>query len=109
LHYTVEVLPDDPDSDRARDSAAAGELSPSARWVLAALRAGGAMQTAKQLGDHTAADGHPLKERTIQVALNKLAEAGLAAGSGDGSGLPRYWSPADPEQPPAATDEGGSV
>jgi hypothetical protein len=97
LHYTVEVLPDDPESDRAQDSAAVGEFSPSARWVLAALRTGGAMQTAKQLGDRTAADGHPLKERTIQVALNRLAEAGLATGSSDGNGLPRYWSPADPE------------
>jgi hypothetical protein len=97
LDYAVEVLPDDHDSDHGQDSAAAAELSPSARWVLAALRSGGAMQTAKQLGDRTAADGHPLKERTIQVALNRLAEAGLAAGSSDGNGLPRYWSPADPE------------
>jgi hypothetical protein len=108
LHYAVEVLPDDNDSDRSQDSAAAGELSPSARWVLAALRAGGAMQTAKQLGDRTAADGHPLKERTIQTALNRLAGAGLAVGSGDGNGLPRYWSPVDPEQPPGSTDAGRS-
>jgi hypothetical protein len=107
LHYAVEVLPDDPDSDRAQDTPAAGELSPSVRWVLAALRTGGAMQTAKQLGDRTAAEGHPLKERTIQVALNKLAEAGLAVGSGDGNGLPRYWSAVDHDQPPTTTDGGG--
>ena len=75
-----------------------GELRPSARWALAVLRAGGPMQTVKQLGDRTAAEGHQLKERTIQVALNALAEAGLAVGDGDGDGLPRYWSPTEPDQ-----------
>jgi AAA domain len=103
LHYHVEVLADD--GDHAQDAAGVGELRPSARWVLAALRAGGPMQTVKQLGDRTAADGHQLKERTIQVALNALAEAGLAVGDGDGDGLPRYWSPVDSDQPPTTTGD----
>jgi AAA domain len=96
LHYAVEVLSDD--GDHTQDTSAVGELRPSARWVLAALRAGGPMQTVKQLDDRTAADGHQLKERTIQVALNALAEAGLAVGDGDGDGLPRYWPPTEPDQ-----------
>jgi hypothetical protein len=91
------------------DPPPAGELRPSARWVLAALRAGGPMQTVKQLGDRTAAEGHQLKERTIQVALNALAKAGLAVGDGDGDGPPRYWSPADHDQPPATTGDDTSA
>src|ERR671915_2225361 len=48
LAYSVEVLADDDDQDL--DPAAAG-LSPSRQWVLAALRAGGDLQTVKQLGE----------------------------------------------------------
>jgi hypothetical protein len=88
LHYAVEVLPEDPDDD---------DLKPSRRWVLAALRAGGPMQTVAQLGDRTAADGHQLKARTIQEALNDLEAAGLATGTDPGAGLARYWSRADPD------------
>ena len=91
LHYGVEVLPEDPDDD---------DLKPSRRWVLSALRAGGPMQTVAQLGDRTAADGHQLKARTIQEALNDLEAAGLAAGTDPGAGLARYWSPADPDRAP---------
>jgi hypothetical protein len=54
------------------------------------------MQTVKQLGDRLAQAGHPLKPRTIQTALGELEAAGLVAGSEEGSGRARYWSPATP-------------
>ena len=104
LHYAVEVLPED-----TEDGGPAAELKPSRRWVLAALRAWGAMQSVAQLGDRTAADGHQLKARTIQEALNDLEAAGLAAGTDPGAGLARYWSPADPDGSPShGGDEGGA-
>jgi AAA domain len=93
LTYAVEVLATDDDLDL--DLAAAG-LSPSRQWVLTALRAGGDMQTVKQLGDRLAEAGRPLKPRTIQTALGELETAGLAAGSEEGNGRARYWSPATP-------------
>jgi hypothetical protein len=92
LRYQVEVLPDDPDDLEG----AAGDLKPSRRWVLQALRAGGVMQSVAQLGDRTAADGHQLKACTIQEALLDLEAAGLVAGTDPGAGLARYWSPTDP-------------
>jgi hypothetical protein len=97
------VLPEDPDDL----DGAAGDLKPSRRWVLAALRLGGAMQTVAQLGDRTAADGHQLKARTIQEALNDLEAAGLAIGTDPGAGLARYWSPADPDGSPVDGADGG--
>jgi hypothetical protein len=93
LSYAVEVLAADDPEDL--DPAAAG-LSKSRQWVLTALRAGGDLQTVKQLGDHLAQAGHPLKPRTIQTALGELEGAGLAAGSEEGNGRARYWSPATP-------------
>ena len=102
LHYAAEVLPEDPGDDGP-----AAELKPSRRWVLAALRAGGAMQSVAQLGDRTAGDGHQLKARTIQEALNDLEAAGLATGTDPGAGLARYWSPRPPDSPPVdRTDKG---
>jgi AAA domain len=93
LSYSVEVLAaDDEDLDPA-----AAALSKSRQWVLTALRAGGDMQTVKQLGDRLAQAGHPLKPRTIQTALGELEGAGLAAGSEEGNGRARYWSPATPD------------
>ncbi len=89
LSYSVEVLADDPED---LDPAAAA-LSKSRQWVLTALRGGGDLQTVKQLGDRLAQAGHPLRPRTIQTALAELEEAGLAAGSEEGSGRARYWSP----------------
>jgi hypothetical protein len=71
------------------------------------LRDGGALQTVAQLGDRTAADGHQLKARTIQEALNDLEAAGLAAGTDPGAGLARYWSPANPDRPPVNGGDGG--
>jgi hypothetical protein len=102
LHYAVEVLPEDPEDL----DGAAGDLKPSRRWVLAALRAGGAMQTVAQLGDRTAADGHQLKARTIQEALNDLEAAGLAVGTDPGAGMARYWSPTDPAGHAGAPGQG---
>jgi hypothetical protein len=93
LAYGVEVLAADDDQDL--DPAAAA-LSKSRQWVLAALRAGGDLQTVKQLGDRLAEAGHPLKPRTIQLALGELEAARLAQGSEEGSGRARYWSPATP-------------
>ena len=94
LSYRVEVLAGDDGQDL--DPAAAG-LSPSRQWVLAALQAGGAMQTVKQLGDRLAEAGRPLKPRTIQTALGELEQTGLAQGSDEGNGRARYWSPITPE------------
>jgi AAA domain len=93
LAYAVEVLADD---DQDLDPAAAA-LSKSRQWVLTALRAGGELQTVKQLGDRLAQAGHPLKPRTIQLALGELEAAGLAAGSEEATGRARYWSPAAPD------------
>jgi hypothetical protein len=58
LSYRVEVLAGDDGHDL--DPAVAG-LSPSRQWVLAALQAGGDLQTVKQLGDRLAETGRPLK------------------------------------------------
>jgi hypothetical protein len=92
LSYAVEVLAvDDEDLDPA-----AAALSKSRQWVLTALRAGWDLQTVKQLGDRLAQAGHPLKPRTIQTALGELEAAGLAAGSEEGNGRARYWSPTTP-------------
>ena len=103
LHYAVEVLPDEPDDLEG----AAGDLKPSRRWVLAALRAGGVMQSVAQLGDRTAADGHQLKARTIQEALLDLEAVGLVAGTDPGAGLARYWSATDPAGAPGQGEDGG--
>jgi hypothetical protein len=104
LHYHVEVLADDPPDDQA-------DQPPGARqWLLAALRSGGPHQTVKQLGDATAAQGHPLRKRTIQEALAELEERGLVVGTEQAPGLPRYWSATslpDPDQPAAPGPPGG--
>jgi hypothetical protein len=104
LYYHVEVLADDPPDDQADEP-------PGARqWLLAALRAGGPHQTVKQLGDATAAQGHPLRKRTIQEALGELEERGLVLGTEQAPGLPRYWSatnPADPSEPATPRDDPG--
>jgi hypothetical protein len=75
LAYSVEVLAADDDPEDLDPAAAA--LSKSRQWVLTALRAGGDLQTVKQLGDRLAQAGHPLKPRTIQTALGELEAAGL--------------------------------
>jgi len=94
LAYSVEVLAADDDNQDLDPAAAA--LSKSRQWVLIALRAGGDLQTVKQLGDRLAQAGHPLKPRTIQTALGELEAVRLAVGSEEGNGRARYWSPATP-------------
>jgi hypothetical protein len=95
LSYAVEVLAaNDEDLDL---EPAATALSKSRQWVLAALRAGGDLQTVKHIGDRLAQAGRPLKPRTIQTALGELEGAGLAAGSEEGNGRARYWSPIAPD------------
>jgi hypothetical protein len=101
LSYTVQVLA--AEDDQNLDPAAAA-LSKSRQWVHAALRAGGDLQTVKQLGDRLAEAGHPLKPRTIQTALGELEAAGLAQGSEEGNGRARYWSPSTRD---SDTDDGG--
>jgi len=105
LSYQVEVLAADDDPEDLDPAAAA--LSKSRQWVLTALRAGGDMQTVKQLGDRLAQAGHPLKPRTIQTALGELEAAGLAAGSEEGNGRARYWSPATAEVDSGQDQAGG--
>jgi AAA domain len=102
LHYAVEVLADDP-----ADDTGGRELSLSRELVLGALRAGGPQQTVKQLGDHTAAQGHQLRKRTIQEALAELEERGLVLGTEQAPGLPRYWSATSPPDPDQPTGPGG--
>jgi hypothetical protein len=104
LSYAVEVLADDEDLDPA-----AAALSKSRQWVLTALRAGGDLQTVKQLGDRLAQAGHPLKPRTIQTALGELEAAGLAAGSEEGNGRARYWSPAALDAAGSSRDQAGDL
>jgi AAA domain len=104
LSYAVEVLAAD-DDDQDLDPAAAA-LSKSRQWVLTALRDGGDLQTVKQLGDRLAQAGHPLKPRTIQTALGELEAAGLAAGSEEGNGRARYWSPTTPDDDRDSRGEG---
>jgi hypothetical protein len=105
LAYAVEVLAGD-DEDLDLEPAAAA-LSKSRQWVLTALRAGGDMQTVKQLGDRLAQAGHPLKPRTIQTALGELEAAGLATGSEEGNGRARYWSPTTPDAGEDGAGNGG--
>jgi len=111
LEYAAEVLADDDTAGgdaRVLRGADGQPLKVSRSWVLAALETGGELQTVKQLGDHTAAQGHPLKERTIQDALADLEAARLAEGTEAIPGMARYWSPAtrpaadalDPEAQP---------
>jgi hypothetical protein len=104
LSYSVAVLAAEDDQDL--DPAAAA-LSKSRQWVLAALRAGGDLQTVKQLGDRLAQAGHPLKPRTIQTALGELEAAGLAQGSEEGNGRARYWSPTTANHDPNDGADGG--
>src|SRR5215212_8718506 len=54
LSYSAEVLAAEDDQDLDPDAAA---LSKSRQWVLTALRAGGELQTVKQLGDRLAQGG----------------------------------------------------
>ena len=102
----MEILAGD-DDDQDLDPAAAA-LSKSRQWVLTALRAGWGPPDGQAAGDRLAQAGHPLKPRTIQTALGELEVAGLAAGSEEGNGRARYWSPATSASgPDGGEDEPG--
>jgi hypothetical protein len=81
---------------------AAAALSKSRQWVLTALRAGGELQTVKQLGDRLTQAGHPLKPRTTQTAVGELEAAGLAAGSEEGTAEPATGHRPPPIRMPTA-------
>jgi AAA domain len=69
----------------------ADDLRPSQRWVLEVLPGEPPGLTVREVGDHTAADGHPLKRPTIDKALRDLERAGLADGIHAASGLAGTW------------------
>ena len=106
LSYAVEVLAADDDQDL--DPAAAG-LSPSRQWVLTALRAGGDLQTVKQLGTGWPRPAGRSSPAPSRLALGELEAAGLAAGSEEGNGRARYWSPATPAPTTATAGEAGGT
>jgi hypothetical protein len=88
LHYEVEVL----DADGAPVVGVAG-LSPAVARVLAVLEDAGRAVTVREIGDALAEDStgrRPLKARTIQDALNKLRESGLAENY-QGEGAAYLW------------------
>jgi hypothetical protein len=103
LAYSVEVLADDDPEDL--DPAAAA-LSKSRQWILTALRAGGAMQTAKQLGDRLAQAVHPLKPRTLQTALGELEAAGWPPGARKVTAGPATGQPTTPNPDADSTGDG---
>jgi hypothetical protein len=91
LSYSVEVFAGDDGQDL--DPAAAG-LSPSRQWVLAALQAGGAMQTVKQLGDgwpRPAGRSSPLPSRPPSASWRRLgrSEGARKVTAGPATGRPR--------------------
>jgi AAA domain len=84
MHYEVEVTAEGDDVVR---------LSPSQDRILDVLKGGGRWSV-QEVGDELAKDGrgHPLKKRTIQDALKKLAEQGLADGEGDEGEKGTWWA-----------------
>jgi hypothetical protein len=108
LEYAAEVLPDDDPAGQGPGEAWGG-LRPSVAWVLGALRAGGGMQTAKHLGDRLASEGHPLKKRTIQLALQELEAARLATGTQAPTGRERYWTSIETTNPDDADGDGDGL
>jgi hypothetical protein len=88
LEYEVDV---------ADEGEAVGGEGPNLtqQRVLAALAGSSAVAplTVRLIGDALARDGKgmALKERTIQIALSKLQDAGRVQGADDGAGTPRRW------------------
>lgn len=81
MHYSVTQVEDEPAEDDQTPAELVG-LRPAAKRVLAVLRATAHPVSVKGIGDRLAQhpDGKgPLKERTIQDALAKLATKNLAA------------------------------
>lgn len=90
LHYTVETV----DADVPTGPTG---LPPAARRVLGALKAGADM-TVADVGDAVARDGFPLQKRTIQDALKRLREAGLAEPAGAEDGVAMTWNAVEAER-----------
>lgn len=78
MHYELDVVEDEPAEQTEYPN-----LQPSARRVVAILKASGDWMTVSDIGDRLADEGHPLKKRTIQTALKEAHEAGLTRPSGD--------------------------
>jgi len=111
LHYQVEAL--ERHASQA-DGEGAGGLRPSARRVLAALRASDHPLTVQAIGDAVAEDATGLgglKARTIQDATVVLREAGLALEEGSGAGLPGLWRTVEAPEPgtPHGTPHDGGL
>jgi hypothetical protein len=92
LHYAVDVVVDEPVDTEDTDG-----LTPSAQRVLAVLRANGGVRegetlTVRQIGDHLAKEGRPLKARTIQTALQALADMSLADGETSQGTAGTWWA-----------------
>jgi hypothetical protein len=69
----------------------------------------GTFRRSSSSGTASPRPAHPLKLRTLQLALGELEAAGLAAGSEEGNGRTRYCSPAIayPDADNAGDDQGG--
>jgi hypothetical protein len=87
MHYELEAADEDGPSDPAMSG-----LSPAAVRIHTILQAEGRELTVLELQDLTAAAGWPLKQRTIQNALNDLQRRGLAfAHAQIAPGSPMKW------------------
>lgn len=105
LHYEVEELA--VDNQGAETDPELGGLRPAAVRVLRVIEVAEGPLTISQIGDVLATDAtglSPLKRRTIQDALERLAERDLAEPTGilGGAGLWRATSHANPD--PVAFD-----
>lgn len=102
LHYATELLPDD--DEPAEDPRTEG-LRPAAKRVLAHLEESELPLAVRLIGDRVAADGRPLKARTIQDALKALRERDLIDTEPDATdtGAAHYWATSPIHTPHAAT------
>jgi hypothetical protein len=100
LSYAVEVLAADDDHEGLDPAAAA--LSKSRQWVLTALRAGGDMQTGRQLGDRppreaTRSSHAPSRPPSPSSKPPTWQRGARRAAAGPATGHPpRTWMPTAP-------------
>lgn len=90
MHYELDVI--EPDADEEQEYP---NLSGSSRRVVKVLAGTEDWLTVTEIGDVVAEQGHPLKKRTIQMALKEAHEAGLVTPSGD-AGSAYKWKKAMP-------------
>ncbi|MEU1679284.1 AAA family ATPase [Micromonospora zamorensis] len=98
LHYVI--TPGTSEDAAAADPAAA--LPPAAHRVLLVLRAAPDPLAVSGIGDVLAKEGRPLKARTIQAAISKLAHASMIVKAGERAGTPIYAAAAPKEAEDAA-------